>query len=202
MMPYTYQMSSSGGGSPPDLDKLFIPTNIIEDYLSPLNEEMELLNKKFLKQQMKSTIKILESFSFNKIEIEEIKVSQEVIEDRLEKWVAKDKIEVEAIKKNSIKAYQFFIMANLNCKENEISVPCLPIDLLKDILIIKTISENQDASDREATFVTRKNKQELFCGNPLYESFEKVGYKSDFQNSFFEQPAIELKTNDSWCQIQ
>jgi len=190
-MAYTCQMNSycSGGGSSPDLGKLF----------------------KFKPEE--------DSFKINKIDLpnKDIDIEALVFKARIRKWVENDKIEVKAIQENSTKASYFFIKANLNCKDNEISVPCLPQDLLKEILIIKTISEKQDVEDREATFVKRKNEHESFCKKNRYAELESIEININIKPietcintknlidsgaKIFLQATIEPEVNSTWCQIQ
>lgn len=170
MMSY---MNGSGGGSPPDLDKLDKLLNLDLDKLyKPLNLKLDLPKINF------DDYILRDSCSTKMIMVENNFMKDLMFGSRGKKWVEEDEIEIKAIQENSKKTSYLFIMANLNCKENEISFPCLPQDLLKEILIIKTISETQDISDREATF-SRRKFEEVF--SPLF---------------------VEHKANDSWCQIQ
>lgn len=159
MMSYTSQSCGSGGGSPPDLDKLF----------KPLKFELDLPKINF---DNFDVIKALEESR------------QKKIDQKVWKWVVDDAIEVKATQENSIKTTQLFIMAHLNCNEKEISIPCLPQDLLKEILIIKTISEKQDAKDREATFETRKNQYESSVRK--YPDFELEPVKKIIFDSYIK----------------
>ncbi len=132
-----------------------------------------------------------------------------MIAGRLKNWKEKDEIEVKAIKANGINVSHLFIVANLNCKECEISIPCLPQDLIKEILIIKTILERNDAMDREATLPTRINEYKSFCKN--FPDFEikiipletNIITKKliDFDPNIFLQPVLIPEANKFWCQI-